>query len=254
MKQNIWIQIETALKIKAYAKSMLKVTKLGKYRIITFDSENPRESQATHFQVRFPSDVFSCDFLICIHVWRVFFLLFFDICSCVACVFQWFAFVFMCGMCSCVACVFQQFSCVFMCGVCFSMTFWYVFMCGMCHSMIFFSVHAWRVFFNDFFVCSCVVCFPVVFRRPTNKQTKNRWFCRGGGGSNLLQIHPNVKLSAFPETTYKLHGTLCIQEVSAVSAKKIKQHGDAIPNMLWSVFKPWFLPVYKFKTAWWRIV
>ena len=35
-----------------------------------------------------------------------------------------------------------------------------------------------------------------------------------------IHIHPNVKLSAFPETTYKLHGTLRIQEVSAVSAKK----------------------------------
>ena len=35
-------------------------------------------------------------------------------------------------------------------------------------------------------------------------------------------LHPNVKLSAFPETTYKLHGTLRIQEVSAVSAKDSK--------------------------------
>ena len=51
-----------------------------------------------------------------------------------------------------------------------------------------------------------------------------------------IHIHPNVKLSAFPETTYKLHGTLRIQEVSAVSAKKkVIQHGNAIPNMLLSM-------------------
>ena len=37
-----------------------------------------------------------------------------------------------------------------------------------------------------------------------------------------FSLHPNVKLSAFPETTYKLHGTLRIQEVSAVSAKDSK--------------------------------
>ena len=99
---------------------MLKVTKFGKYRIITFDSENPRESQATHFQVRFPSDVFSCDFLICIHVWRVFsfyFLIsvhvwrvFFNdlhLCSCVACVHVWRVFLNNFLVCSCVACVFQ---------------------------------------------------------------------------------------------------------------------------------------------------
>ena len=35
-------------------------------------------------------------------------------------------------------------------------------------------------------------------------------------------LHPNVKLSAFPQTTYKLHGTLRIQEVNAVSAKDSK--------------------------------
>ena len=39
---------------------------------------------------------------------------------------------------------------------------------------------------------------------------------------NFKPVHPNVKLSAFPETTYKLHGTLRIQEVSAVSAKDSK--------------------------------
>ena len=43
------------------------------------------------------------------------------------------------------------------------------------------------------------------------------------GDENL--VHPNVKLSAFPETTYKLHGTLRIQEVSAVSAK------DSFPKL-----------------------
>ena len=40
--------------------------------------------------------------------------------------------------------------------------------------------------------------------------------------SPSVPVHPNVKLSAFPETTYKLHGTLRIQEVSAVSAKESK--------------------------------
>ena len=184
-----------------------------------------------------------------------FFLLFFDICSCVACVFQWFAFVFMCGMCSCVACVFKQFSCVFMCGVCFSMTFWYVFMCGMCHSMIFFSVHAWRVFFNDFLVWSCVVCFPVVFRRPTNKQTKNRWFCRGGGGGQICYKYTQTWNSVhFPKQHINCMGRYAFRKSVQSVQKIVKQHGDAIPNMLWSVFKPWFLPVFRFRTAWWRIV
>ena len=37
-----------------------------------------------------------------------------------------------------------------------------------------------------------------------------------------VKVLPNVKLSAFPETTYKQHGTPRIQEVSAVSAKDSK--------------------------------
>ena len=71
-----------------------------------------------------------------------------------------------------------------------------------------------------------------------------------------IHIHPNVKLSAFPETTYKLHGTLRIQEVSAVSAKKKSNTAwrRYSKHVIIYVFKPWFLPVYKFKTAWWRMV
>ena len=197
---------------------MIKVTKLGKYRIITFDSENPRESQATHFQVRFPSDVFSCDFLICIHVWRVFsfyFLIsvhvsrvFFNdlhLCSCVACVHVWRVFFNNFLVRSCVACVFQWLFDMCSCVACVIQWFSSVFMRGACFSMIFLCVHVWCAF--------------LLF--SGGPQT-NRWFCRGGGGSNLLQIHPNVKLSAYPEATYKLHGTLCIQEISAVSAKNSK--------------------------------
>ena len=76
-----------------------------------------------------------------------------------------------------------------------------------------------------------------------------------GAMLNFQWVHPNVKLSAFPETTYKLHGTLRIQEVSAVSAKDSKTAWRRYSkHVIIYVFKPWFLPVYKFKTAWWRMV
>ena len=55
-------------------------------------------------------------------------------------------------------------------------------------------------------------------------------------------LHPNVKLSAFPETTYKLHGTLRIQEVNAVSAKDSKAAWRRYSkHAIVYVFKPWFL-------------
>ena len=56
--------------------------------------------------------MFSCDSLICVHVWYV---------------FQWFSCVFMCGV---FFCCFHVCSCVDMRGVCFSMIVLCVFMCG----------------------------------------------------------------------------------------------------------------------------
>ena len=89
---------------------------------------------------------FSCDFLICVHVWCGFlFMCFFDMCSCVVpySFHVIFGNVFMCGaiffscdflMCSCVV----RFS--------FHMIFGYVFMCG----AVFFSC--------DFLICVHVWC------------------------------------------------------------------------------------------------
>ena len=42
-----------------------------------------------------------------------------------------------------------------------------------------------------------------------------------------------MKLSAFPETTYKLLGTLRIQEVSAVSAKDISTKRSYSMQIAW---------------------
>ena len=125
-----------------------------------FDSENRWESQAITFNCVFPlHGVFSCDFLICVHVRCVFLFFFCD-------VHVW----------TCVVSVVQWSSWVFMCGVCFSIIFLCVHV-GRVFSVTFTCVHVWCVLFNDFLVCSCVACFSVVFR----KQKRQIILSRGGG-------------------------------------------------------------------------
>ena len=182
-----------------------------------FDSENRWESQAITFNCVFPlHGVFSCDFLICVHVRCVFLFFFCD-------VHVW----------TCVVSVVQWSSWVFMCGVCFSIIFLCVHV-GRVFSVTFTCVHVWCVLFNDFLVCSCVACFSVVFRKQ-KKQTilsggevkfvtntspahvtffsplppkKNQMILQKGG-SNLLQIHPQHLLHFLPPQGTKILLKLC---------------------------------------------
>ena len=44
----------------------------------------------------------------------------------------------------------------------------------------------------------------------------------------MTSIHPDVEVSAYVETRWKLHGTLCIQEVKQVSASMSTTQWDAL--------------------------
>jgi len=66
----------------------------------------------------------------------------------------------------------------------------------------------------------------------------------------IYKLYPNVKFSAFPETTYKLHGTLRIQEVNAVSAKDSKTAWRRYSkHVIIYVFKPRFLTGLKVQNS-----
>ena len=84
------------------------------------------------------------------------------------------------------------------------MTLWYVFMCGMffndflvcscvvCFSVVFTCVHVWIcvvcVFQWFSCACSCVVCFSVVFRRPKKKHIS----LLGGGRQICYKYVPST--------------------------------------------------------------